>query len=265
MSGIPSFRRPNSGAKTSPRSGDDLPPDWRWQRAVTLAREGRRPTRHDDPLVRQAYQYLKWLGRASPRRSLPGRLRHIQLAHEIRESVSLISIALEAGALAGHAPEPLAASFAMPEELPTVLERLFFDVRDRLDDRDYIYAHEILPDLESSSEEDQDAALFKAVAYEFGWWVFEAVLLANMSPYVTLLSGQDTHRATMLRALGIAARRFWWEMRRKDGPVAALGAATAMIGSRLPVLEVYWEKAVRRLSALQLLPGNRSRRVVTRR
>ena len=265
MSGIPSFAGPNSGPKAGPGSGDDRPPDWRWQRAVTLARDGRRPTRRDDALVRQTYQYLKWLCRASPGHSSPGRLRHIQLAHEIRTSASVTSIALEAGALAGHPPEPLAASFAMPEELLTVLERLFFDVRDRLDDRDYIYAHEILPDLESSSEGDQDAALFKAVAYEFGWWVFEAVLLADAAPYVTLLSGQDTRRATMLRALGIAARRVWREKRRKDGPVAALGAAITMIGSRLPVLEVYWDKAVRGLSALQLLAGDRSRRVVTRR
>ena len=256
MPGIPSFAGPKSGPQASPGGGDDRPPDWRWQRAVTLAREWRWPTRRDDPLVRQAYQYLKWLRGASPRRSPPGRFRHIELAHRIRtggpSSVCLTSIAVEAGALAGHPPEPLAASFAMPLELLTIMEKLFFDVRDRLDDRDYIYAHEILPDLESSSEDDQDAALFKAAAYEFGWRVFEAVLLATVSPYVTLLPGQDIRRATMMRALGLVARGVWEKVRETDGPVPALGAAVAMIRSRLPVLEACWEQAVRRLPTFQL-------------
>jgi hypothetical protein len=200
-----------------------------------LTREGRRPTRGDDALVRQAYQYVKWLRRENPRRSLPGRLRHIQLAHEIRTSDKLFGIALEARALAGDAQEPLAASFGMPEELPTVLEQLFFDVRDKLDDRAYIYEHEIRPDLESDSEKAQDAALFKAIAYEFGWRVFEAVLLANTPAFVTLLAGQDIRRASMLRALGMAARRVWLKTRKKDGPTPALLTAIAMIRSNLSV------------------------------
>ena len=252
MSGILPFAGPHKGSNTGPGGGHALPPDRRWQRAVTLVREGRRPTRRDDALVRQAYQYVKWLRCANPRRSLPTRLRHIQLAHELRTSDNHFGIALEARALAGDAPEPLAASFAMPRDLPTVFEQLFFDVRDKLDDRAYIYEHEIRPDLESDSEKAQDAALYKTVAYEFGWRVFEAVLLANALPGITLLPGQDTRRTSMLRALGMAARRVWLKTRKKDGPTPALLVAIAMIRSNLSGLEDHWDKVARGLPVFQL-------------
>lgn len=234
------------------QEGEDRPPDWRWQRANALVRSGDRPTRRDDSLVRQACTYLKWLDNKGKKRTAPARLRLVQIAHELRTSNDLFNISLETAALAGDPLKPLAASFAMPDDLPVVLEQLFFDVRDKLDDRLYIYKYEVFPGLQSDSEKDQDASLYKAVAYEFGWRVFEGVLIPNALFSMTLLPGQDINRTGMLRALGTAARCVWNKERKKDGPLVALAATVAMIKDNMPVIEKCWDKIVRLPAALGL-------------
>ena len=231
--------------------GAPRPPDWRWLRAQELLHFRGQPTKADDRHVRQAHKYLKWLRRARPvRDETPKRFWGIEDAHGLLEPQSwFFRFSLEAAALAGRDRELVAESHAVPVGALVAFETLFFDVRDRLDDRDYIQEHVIRPGLDSGREQEQLAAFLKALAYEFGWEVFDGARTPTalfMGKGLLVRSGP---REAELRLIGAAVRDTWEERRRKSGPAEALDGLVPAVRQILSTLNPEWSRAVRALQA----------------
>jgi len=244
-----SFSKRNAAVTAG--DGNPRPPDWRWLRAQELLHSRGRPTKAEDHHVRQAHEYLKWRRRAHPiRDEAPRRFWEVEDAHGLREQRNwLLRVSLEAAALSGRYREVVARSHAVPIGALVTYEALFFDVRGRLDDCDFIQEHVVRPGLDSGREQEPLAALLKALAYEFGWEVFEGArtpLVLFMGKGLLVRSGP---REAELRLIGAAVRDAWEERCRKSGPAEALDGVVPALRHILSTPNPEWSRAVRALQA----------------
>lgn len=137
-------------------------PRWRYDRARQLlgARPRRKPAKADDRLTRRAVEFLDlWdsaplLNRAKQhvrfvRQELFPRYPELYLAYElfVTDGCERARCALEARLLARQSDEEIADRLSTMPEAVQAYEQLFFNVRDRLDNRDYIVSSVLSPSL----------------------------------------------------------------------------------------------------------------------
>ena len=150
------------------------PPDWRWRLAAAL-RSGLLPRRRRlrDPRVAAAARLQAGLAR-------PGRAedRAVLAASRLRsEGDARRRLELEARVLAGQPAGAIAARLGLPADVVEAFEKLFFDVRDRLDAPDYIAAVAIGPALHRHGLVVDDAGtLLKVIGYGYGPHVLDVLM-----------------------------------------------------------------------------------------
>ena len=118
------------------------PVDWRWQRAGRLLELGLRwSRRRDDGPTRMAKEYRAGLRRcraAADRRRLERKMPAVAGAIAIAEGEPTTRWAVEARLLAGEPIDDIARKTALTPRAVATFEELFFNVRDRLENRGYL-------------------------------------------------------------------------------------------------------------------------------
>jgi hypothetical protein len=157
------------------------PLDARWRLADVLIRQGVHPPRRRwcDPWTRRALRFLRHAARfggpAHPKvvRKDPA----LAGALDLRSGPDLLSrLAVEARSLAGLSDEVIARRGALPAEVVTVYEAVFFNVRHRLDAADSILFTAIGPRLYAEDGEPAPDVVVKLLAFLGGPLVADALL-----------------------------------------------------------------------------------------
>jgi hypothetical protein len=133
-------------------------PDWRWQRVLQICDRGLAPganpgrcTARDDHLVRQAREFLLgWRNRETEadREHLFWKFPGLYYAYELYEKKTEEpegGLFLEARLLARQSNAEIAYCLSTLPDTVEWYSRLFFDVVDRLDHRDWVTKHVLLP------------------------------------------------------------------------------------------------------------------------
>ena len=191
------------------------PPNWRARTAVALVQAGRPivGARHDSETVRLVeYLRLTKSGAANlAGRRFPERLADIQGAVELREPhhITLAGV-VEARVLARQTPREIAPLSGLPTPVVARFQELFFDVRDRLPNADYIIEKVILTS-QSKTSDGAEIAL-KLAAYLGGPRVIGELLalpgFQDASDLAAVLRIVDKSSAALLDlATHVALRR----------------------------------------------------------
>ena len=149
------------------------PPDWRWSRITSIVGNGRKLSRsRDDSHVHRGVKMLKALrdGNGSGEdigRQYPAEYE-AHLIHTRREERSGKWM-LEAGILARQTPETLGEYLGIPASTVEAYEKLFFDVRDKLDRSGYIVTHVFDVFEDGCRIEKAISHWLGRVAYHSGW------------------------------------------------------------------------------------------------
>lgn len=158
---------------------------WRWERARWLVSKRRRFSHsHDDETTERAVRYLR--ERARGRSANLGSVvrKHFQdihLACQLHENGGASQLLVEARILARQTSAEIGLLTSVPPEVVSAYEALFFQVRDRLDARDWITVRVIGLGM---SQQPDPAAVFKLFAYLGGPMVLESA-----APF--LVEGKD--------------------------------------------------------------------------
>jgi hypothetical protein len=165
------------------------PPDWRWERAVQLARRDDRRRHWDDDWVARARRVLAALGRDGDHLAdaRPVRRRNSGVqgdpsvlgAHRLRNGDAIRRSGLEARLLANQGAGQIADRVGVAADVVEAYERLFYDVRGRLGCTDWIHAVAIGPGLYEAAGAGNLEALWKAWAYHGGPPVIDALLASS--------------------------------------------------------------------------------------
>lgn len=142
-------------------------PRWRYDRIRHLldAKPRRKPARQDDRLIRRMAQFLVHWETAPTRnrtyqnlkfarQELFPRYPDLYLAYElfVSEGCERARCALEARLLARQSDEEISSKLTTMPEAVAAYEQLFFNVRDRLDNADYIVARVLAPTMSNGYE-----------------------------------------------------------------------------------------------------------------
>lgn len=130
-------------------------PDWRWERVLKLADRPERPgrcSRRDDDFVRQARNFvLRWNKPEATEddhdRMLfenPGLYYAVDYHRRLADEPDA-SMYVQARLLARQSREDIGKAMGIMPEAIAWYEALFFDVTDRIDQRDWITKHVIIP------------------------------------------------------------------------------------------------------------------------
>lgn len=129
-------------------------PQWRWDRVLEMARRGPTPfrcSRRDDAYIRAGHKFNRALGNReeeSERRELfwdtPGLFYAWQIFDKHTEDATGGQI-IQARLLARQSNEEIAKAMSTIPETIEWYEAMFFNVSDRLDNRDWITAQILLP------------------------------------------------------------------------------------------------------------------------
>jgi hypothetical protein len=157
------------------------PLDARWRLASELIRQGiRRPRRRwCDPWTRRALRFLRHAARVGG----PDHPKVVRKDPALAGALGLRSgpdqlsrLAVEARLLAGQSDEVIARRGALPAEVVTVYEAVFFNVRHRLDAADSILFTAIGPRLYAEDGEPAPDVVVKLLAFLGGPPVADALL-----------------------------------------------------------------------------------------
>jgi hypothetical protein len=161
-------------------------PQWREVRVLELLDRRSRPSRnckYDDTYVRKYRSYLLRYSIASSdceRLEVCRELPHIHSAHVIRHcSDSETRDVLEARVLARQTAAEIAVKLAIEPDTVTAYEKIYFDVRERLDAKTYV-AKVVLgfPDyLRGMISESSRGQFLRRIAYYGGPIALEALLI----------------------------------------------------------------------------------------
>ena len=163
--------------------------DWRWQRAEwRLRTKSRRGERGDDEWVLRAIRAQRWLRRGKPDKD-PDVVQvqsQLLLNHWTRAE-------LEARILANQSISQISATMGLSQEVITVFEALFFDVRRRLGAQDWVL-FSLLGSRMFRPQKPEDVTLaWRVLGYQFGPAMVDA-----------LVNGADRHN---LETIGMPA--YW--------------------------------------------------------
>src|SRR5262249_41147534 len=118
------------------------PPAWRWLRAQTLVERRRRVSPRDDCWVRAAAAYLRGLARCAgeaAREKVARRFPEVDAAFALnRTGEPLRRAEVEARLLAGEDFAAVGEKCGLPIGAVARYHQVFFDVRDRLNARDFV-------------------------------------------------------------------------------------------------------------------------------
>lgn len=224
-------------AQPAPEALDpSRPPHWRWVLATDLAeaRDGRF-RRCGDAATRSAKRFwLSWVRcrDEGDRRRLAARMPATAQAFSIfSDPRGMSRTVLEARILAAEAPAAIARKCAAPLPLIQIYERVFFDVRDRLDASDYVLTHAIGRGLREGTG-SYDAAL-KLLAYLGGVHVLDEIMGARSAasrPAAPREVGAfltEDARAAVRAQMAVVARMLGATDRRTAAVLAAANARQA--------------------------------------
>jgi hypothetical protein len=155
------------------------PLDWRWQRAVRLARGEDRRRPWDDDWVARARRFLASPGRAggaSGRDRRAGTDPAVSGARGLRGGPPRRRWELEARLLAGQSDSEIAGKMNIEARVVGAYEAVFYDVRDGLGASDWIHLVVIGHRLHEGFDPGDAEVILKAYAYNFGPVVLGALL-----------------------------------------------------------------------------------------
>ena len=152
-------------------------PDWRWIRARRLADNDLQPSRsRDDSHIQRAFRFVKRLRRndikAEERlaRDYPYIYEAFKVYDDTQSGTRWI---FEASVMADRSRAEMAKYLRADEQMLEVYEKMFFDVRDALENPGCILANILMPFATNSVSSRDPDVFWKAIAYYGGW---EAVL-----------------------------------------------------------------------------------------
>jgi hypothetical protein len=156
-------------------------PDFRWGRARFLCEHHQRLSRKwDDAWIRRARDFQRELARHA------GDLDHPQLArmdpavlgaHRIRFwGDERFRWQLEARTVGAQPAAEIAERMNLPLDVVEAYEHLFYYVRDRLDDIDWVAAFVFGPRLYTGFSEDDVELIWKLYSYNYGHYFLELML-----------------------------------------------------------------------------------------
>lgn len=166
--------------------------DWRWRRVMALRKEGKTPTDADDKYIWRGYQFGKDMddcdGSDTAMFSVTMKHRDVARACSLSTNKGARKYYLEALSLCKDADEQRIATY-MGETLIMVrnYQKLFFDVRDKLESTGYICSRIMEPALIQNIQDCKDPNIAWKVAALFGG--FDAVRVC--------WENQDTTSKTM--------------------------------------------------------------------
>jgi hypothetical protein len=123
------------------------PPDWCYRLAAECVASGRPIPRRDwDAMTLTVADYLRREQRGEDPSRLVADYPELNLALDVfRHEDQELRFAIEAKLLAGFAPTDVAAAAGLTPLIVDVFEKTFFDVRDRLENREFIVGTVIAP------------------------------------------------------------------------------------------------------------------------
>jgi hypothetical protein len=160
-------------------------PDWRWQRAMRIADAGSAPSRtKDDRYVKRSHRFIVRLRRNSVKAEARLETEYPDLYHAFRlyDTEAPMRWLLEAGLLANLSPEYLADYLKMTQKIVKTYERLFFDVRDALENPGCIRTKVLAPALQHGVLPQSPSILWKVLAYEGGWDIVQGIFETGDTP-----------------------------------------------------------------------------------
>ena len=174
-------------------------PDWRWLRARRLADNNLTPSRsRDDRFVQQAWRFVKRL------RKLDIRAEE-RLANDCPELYEAFKVyddtqsgtrwVFEASVMADRPVDEMAQYLRTSTGMLELYEKLFFDVRDALENRGCIISNVLMPVMTNSVSSRDPDVFWKAIAYFGGW---EAVIgsweIGHASPEAIAFFNRANHQ-----------------------------------------------------------------------
>lgn len=148
------------------------PPNWRWLRAIELVDDLARPSRKDDEAVVKAFRFLKRkrAGNATRMGSLKEDYPDIFQANAIHEMENDFRWMMEAALCTTGSYEQISDDYKYGISELKAYEKLFFDVRSKLDSPPYVKAFIIQPSLRNrTSEEASPDFIHKVIALVLGY------------------------------------------------------------------------------------------------
>lgn len=157
------------------------PPAWRWlQAAYHLDHPDERLPPPKDRWIERAMTIQLGLRAGKPREEIlkiDRECRHCLRAHDLwADDVRLTKAVIESRILADETAADIARKFGMPKRTIEVFERLFFDVRPKLQHTGYVFCTVLGPEYHDWSRMPRFETVLKALAYTYGPWMLDAVL-----------------------------------------------------------------------------------------
>lgn len=180
-------------------------PRWRYDRVLELLRAGGLPRRGDDFPIRLLHRYLSWSADAGHDASKVEAIEsrypdavQVQALYYSRP-IELRQI-LESRLLTNETFQQIAASTGVPPAVVELYEQLFFNVRDRLQARGWIYKvihghpnRRVKFGRGNSISEEERGFLYRWIGYHGGPVALDA-FMAGMSGCRELPGGRDVHK-----------------------------------------------------------------------
>lgn len=195
------------------------PVDWRWQRAVQLARDTTREfnrRRIDDEWIKKARNFrIRYTNARDDiaRTALAETYPDFWYAHEYyHQDEQSDRWDLEARLLARQDPIGIANVLCTSVQTIETYERLFFNVRERIDNSGYILHHVIGPALHRGLHDREYDLLWKWYGYTYGHVMLDALIKQISDPQRPTTPSQvdaalrDDGIKSMLRKQAIATR-----------------------------------------------------------
>lgn len=154
-------------------------PDREWQIIQDLINSHKEPGRSAAySMRRRAYHFLRRWVKASlcEADKLKSEFSDIYIAHCLNLNVASVKWIIEAGLLTDVSYEELGEYVGKPVSVIKTYEKLFFDVRGRLDSRGQILNMVLLPTVAAGLDGRDFDFLYKTLAYCAGWKAFQAFI-----------------------------------------------------------------------------------------
>jgi len=190
------------------------PADFRWQLAIYLADETKQPFhRHDDRFLTIARRFLRLQdSHGSDEFVVANKMPCMQAAYDIYSRCPVARDRIEARVLADEAPEAIALKNGTTEGVILHYENVFFDVRGRREDADYILNAVIGALAAEGMASWTSGMMWKFFAYCGGPIVLDAIMntaAVGQKPITAdeafAYLSRDT-RAAVVRNIAIATR-----------------------------------------------------------
>jgi hypothetical protein len=164
----------------------DEAPDREWRIITDLVENNREPGRRSEQALRRnAYHFLRRWIKSSVCEADKLKKEHpdIYVAACLNQNPLSVKWIIEAGLLTDVSFEELGKYVGKPVSVIKVYEKLFFDVRGRLDSKGQILNSVLLPTIVSGFDGRDFDFLYKTIAYCAGWKAFQAfVEVGEMDP-----------------------------------------------------------------------------------